>query len=284
VRAVLHLRSGEPSKMGTVLLVGVLAVCSLAAMTAATRAEGFLDFIFGAPQERAAPPPPVSTSAPAPVRVAPPPLERETVHRGSGSTGHSVAFCVRLCDGRSFPLERYPNATPIETCQAMCPASKTKVFFGTEIDGAVARDGAHYANLDSAFLYRKQLVANCTCNGRDVFGLAPFGMSSDPTLRPGDIVVTKDGLMAYTGKAGQTGAFTPVDPASISTELNSVTVPPRLSRRAEPPQPSAQDVPSQDVPGSVTSSSTIPTEGTARQSAQPGDLPAVVDLQTQDGR
>jgi hypothetical protein len=266
----------EPSKTRSVLLIGVLVVCSLAAMTEAARAEGFLDFIFGAPPERASPPP-VSTAIPPPVRVAPPPLERETVHRGSGSTGHSVAFCVRLCDGKSFPLERYPNATPIEICQAMCPASKTKVFFGTEIDGAVARDGARYANLDNAFLYRKQLAANCTCNGRDVFGLAPFGMASDPTLRAGDIVVTKDGLMAYTGKSGPAGAFTPVDAARIGAELNSVTVPPRVAQHVESPAvQSAQDEPGHDVQSPSVQISDAPL-----QSAQ---LPPVGNLQPQDAR
>jgi hypothetical protein len=266
----------EPSKTRSVLLIGVLVVCSLAVMTEAARAEGFLDFIFGAPPERASPPP-VSTAIPPPVRVAPPPLERETVHRGSGSTGHSVAFCVRLCDGKSFPLERYPNATPVETCQAMCPASKTKVFFGTEIDGAVAHDGVRYAHFDNAFLYRKQLVANCTCNGRDVFGLAPFGMASDPTLRPGDIVVTKDGLMAYTGKSGQAGAFTPVDAARISAELNSVTVPPRVAQRAE--QPATQSA--QDEPGHDAQSPSAQIQDAPPQNAQ---LPFVVDLQPQDAR
>jgi hypothetical protein len=265
--------------MRAALLFGALVVASLAAMTGAARAEGFLDFIFGHPQEQAAPTPPASISVQPPVRVAPPPLDRETVHRGGGSTGHSVAFCVRLCDGKGFPLERYPNATSVEICQAMCPASRTKVFFGTEIDGAVARDGVRYANLDNAFLYRKQLVANCTCNGRDAFGLAPFAMASDPTLRPGDIVVTKDGLMAYTGKSGQAGAFTPVDPASISAELNSVTVPPRVSRRTEQPVQSAQD-----APGPVTPSQSSPTESAAPENVQPASVPSAVDPQTQSYR
>jgi hypothetical protein len=275
VRAVLRLRESESSKMRAALLFGVLAISSLPVVTGPARAEGFLDFIFGHPQEQAAPAPPANMSVQPPARVAPPPLDRETVHRGGGSTGHSVAFCVRLCDGKGFPLERYPNATPVEICQAMCPASKTKVFFGTEIDGAVARDGARYANLDNAFLYRKQLVANCTCNGRDAFGLAPFAMASDPTLRPGDIVVTKDGLMAYTGKPGQAGAFTPVDPASISAELNSITVRPRVSQRAEQPVQSAQDEPAPAAP----------LQGAPVESAAPENVqPSVVDLRAQDGR
>ena len=158
---------------------------------------------------------------------------------GSG-TGHGVAYCVRLCDGQHFPLERMSNATPVETCRAMCPASKTKVFFGSEIGSSVAKDGAHYNDLDTAYIYRKQMVANCTCNGKDALGLAPFDAANDPTLRPGDIVATKQGLMTYTGKNGGAGAYTPVDASSVANQLNSVTARVALSRRSEP---SADDDP-----------------------------------------
>lgn len=270
-------RRTVPSISRTEMAFAVLFVASLAAGPESARAEGFLDFIFGGPQEHPAlQPAPVNTNVPPPVRVAPPALGRETLHRGSGSTGRSVAFCVRLCDGKGFPMERHANATPVETCQALCPASKTRVYFGTEVDGSVARDGTRYASLDNAFLYRKQLVANCTCNGRDAFGLAPFEMASDPTLRAGDIVVTKNGLVAYTGKPGQAGGFTPVDPASIGAELNSVTSPPRVSRRAEPPAVE-QPEPILQAPGTQT-------QNVAPQNASPQYLPTVVDLRNQDGR
>jgi hypothetical protein len=269
-------RRGESSKGRMFILSSVLLATSFVVAPGATRAEGFLDLLFGGPQDRPAPTPPapVNNYAEPPARVAPPPLGRETVHRGGGSTGHSVAFCVRLCDGKGFPMEHYPNATPVETCRAMCPASKTMVFFGAEIDNAVAHDGAHYAGLEHAFLYRKQLVANCTCNGRDTFGLAPFEMANDPTLRPGDIVVTKTGLMSYTGKSGPAGDFTPVDPASISAQLNSVTAAARSLPRAKQPVQATQDEPAHLAP---------PENGPA-QSAQPQILPPVVDLQNQDGR
>ena len=135
-------------------------------------------------------------------------------------------------------------------------------------------------DLDNAFLYRKQLVANCTCNGRDAFGLAPFEMASDPTLRPGDIVVTKNGLMAYTGKSGQAGAFTPVDPASISAALNSVTS-------------SAAGLSARGAAGDPVGSRTSLGRADARvrrprtrrlRTQQPQYLPPVVDLRNQDGR
>jgi hypothetical protein len=139
---------------------------------------------------------------------------------------------VRLCDGQHFPLDHVTNATPVETCRAMCPASKTKIFFGSDIDRAVAGDGAHYADLDNAFVYRQRLVPHCTCNGKDAFGLAKFDLTSDPTLRPGDVVSTKNGFKAYTGKRGQTDAFTPVDRAAINAELNGGSARVQVARRS----------------------------------------------------
>ena len=98
---------------------------------------------------------------------------------------------------------------------------------------AVAGDGAHYADLDSAFSYRKQLVRNCTCNGKDAFGLAAFDLNTDPTLRPGDIVATKSGFKAYAGKHGQIDTFTAVDTATIEAELNGGSSRVRLTRAAK---------------------------------------------------
>ncbi|MGC1779552.1 MAG: DUF2865 domain-containing protein [Xanthobacteraceae bacterium] len=189
-------------------------------------AQGFFDFLFGGQQQQ---PPPQNPELPPPPpgigRVAPAPLGPERVNEGAGSTGHTVAFCVRLCDGQHFPLEQMANSTPVETCGAICPSSQTKVFFGAEIDAARASDGTHYADLKTAFLYRKQLVANCTCNGKDAFGLVSIDVKTDPTLRPGDVVSTKEGLETFNGKSGKAGAFTPVTPAALGPQLNSITSP-----------------------------------------------------------
>ena len=98
-------------------------------------------------------------------------------------------------------------------CQAFCPASATKVFFGSSIDGASSSTGERYADSENAFAYRKALRADCTCNGRDPAGLAPVDLNLDTSLRPGDIIATTSGLVAYTGirvGASQTAEFTPV--------------------------------------------------------------------------
>jgi hypothetical protein len=209
----------------TTLIVAMLI--GAAALTAANPAhaeEGFFDFLFGGSGrweppwrggEHPAPP------APVPGRIAPAPLGRESVNEGGGSTGHGVAFCVRLCDGHHFPMEQMVKDTPAETCRSICPYSKTKVFFGSEIAGAVAQDGQRYSDIDTAFLYRKQLINNCTCNGRDAMGLAPLDVRNDPTLRPGDMVATRDGIMSYTGRSGAGVNFTPVNPNSLPVDIRN---------------------------------------------------------------
>jgi hypothetical protein len=112
----------------------------------------------------------------------------------AASTGGAHAYCVRTCDGRYFPLARHATANPVQLCSAFCPAAKTLVFNGSQIDGAVAANGTRYGDLEHAFVFRQKIVAGCTCNGKDAFGLARIDVANDPTLRQGDIVATGDNV------------------------------------------------------------------------------------------
>ncbi len=243
------------SKSRAAVRAAALAMAALVAAGAPAQA-GFFDFLFGG-WNRPSPPPQVNSYAEPGAPVAPAvPGGPESV-RGAGGGGRFVAFCVRLCDGRNFPMERLADATPVETCRAMCPTAKTKVFFGTDIAGATARDGAHYADLEHAFLYRKQLVAHCTCNGKDAFGLAPFDLSSDPTLKVGDIVATKDGYKVYTG-TGRTGqAFAPLETATVNAQLVAGFAKPSSNKLAR----SGAPAPADDDPGTITSALPSPPSG-----------------------
>ena len=126
-------------------------------------------------------------------------------------TGPARAFCVRSCDGRYFPVQAHAGLSAAEACRSFCPASQTRLYSGGSIDSAVASNGSRYADHDNAFVYRKQLVAGCTCNGRDAFGLAQVDAKSDPTLRQGDIVATKSGLAAFSRARNNVAEFTPID-------------------------------------------------------------------------
>ncbi len=107
----------------------------------------------------------------------------------------SVSYCVRTCDGRYFPAPSVGDAqSKAQGCKNLCPASETKVFSGSSIDNASSKDGRPYSALPNAFLYRKELVAGCTCNGKGPVGLASIKPDEDKTLRRGDLVARENGL------------------------------------------------------------------------------------------
>src|SRR5205814_5037400 len=52
--------------------------------------------------------------------------------------GGGLAYCVRSCDGRYFPITGNDNQSRAENCKNLCPASETKLVYGSGIDRAVA--------------------------------------------------------------------------------------------------------------------------------------------------
>ena len=229
-------------------------------------AEGLFDMFFGGIQkQQARPVPPQASFFADPFGINPPPPQPAPTQRMAGS---GPAFCVRSCDGKYFPLTMRGNASPVQTCQAFCPASATKVFYGSHIDGAAASNGERYADSENAFAYRKALRADCTCNGRNPSGLAPVDLTLDTSLRSGDVVATTDGLVAFTGVrlgAEQAAEFTPVASypgltadvrarlgemrvAPVSAEMVRETVMPETSREVALP---ASTVPKTAAPKSA---------------------------------
>jgi hypothetical protein len=170
----------------------VLAVAAIAGPVGLapemSSAENLLDFLFGGGQKQQNQPSLFgnifnNNTQPASPRPA--------------VAGSGPAFCVRSCDGKYFPLMR-GAASPTQLCQAFCPASPTKIFFGSSIDHAYAATGERYADSENAFAYRKALRADCTCNGHNPAGLAPVDIAMDGSLRSGDVLATADGNVAYS--------------------------------------------------------------------------------------
>ena len=186
-------------------LVAAAIVGPVALTPEMSAAEGLLDFFFGGGQQQQQ-----QTSSFGNNPQSPPP--RPVV------VSAGPAFCVRSCDGKYFPLMRGAGS-PAQMCQAFCPASPTKVFFGSSIDRAYAATGERYADSENAFAYRKALRADCTCNGHSPAGLASVDLAMDGSLRSGDAVATADGLVAYSGiRVGndQNPDFTPLPAATIT--------------------------------------------------------------------
>lgn len=192
------------------VVAAAFAVSGLAAAPA--HANDFFSTLFGGVMGQPSPPPsffPFGNG-----EAGAPPAHRQR----TASSGGRQAFCVRTCDGRYFPLASPTGQSRATSCNDLCPASETKVFYGSNIDHAASENGKNYSSLPNAFRYRNEIVSGCTCNGKDTFGLAKVDIKDDPTLRKGDIVASEDGLLV-AHKADKRGAslnFSPASPAVIA--------------------------------------------------------------------
>jgi hypothetical protein len=212
-------RSGRRIALGA-----VVALCALTIAPAA-QAGDFLSNLFGAFGVRRPEAPAVSV--PLPFASEGNPLFPQTDARPRAAySGGGQAYCVRTCDGRYFPISASEGQSRASSCNSFCPASETKVVYGGNIDTAATETGKPYSELPNAFRYRNELVAGCTCNGKDAFGLAQVKIENDPTLRKGDIVAEPGGLMVAGRAADRRGAslnFSPV-PASVSSRYQRAPV------------------------------------------------------------
>ena len=61
---------------------------------------------------------------------------RPGVSRPRIGYGGGQAWCVRTCDGRYFPISGAGGQGRVAVCDSFCPASETKVVYGSNIDNA----------------------------------------------------------------------------------------------------------------------------------------------------
>ena len=186
---------------------GIAAVLGVAALAPAAQAEDFFSALFGGfgggrPRASSIPLPFANEGRPVVSRAEP------------RRYGGGQAYCVRTCDGRYFPLVGADHQSRAASCNSFCPASDTKVVYGGSIDNAATENGKAYSEMPNAFRYRTEMVAGCTCNGKDQIGLAPVNIENDPTLRKGDIVAGANGLLVAGRGADKRGASLNFSPAS----------------------------------------------------------------------
>jgi hypothetical protein len=163
------------------------------ALAPAAHAEDFFSALFGALGRRPTP----QIQAP----FADDDVPRYDAPR-QRAFGGGTAYCVRGCDGRYFPAQGADAQSKAQSCKSFCPSAETSLVYGGNIDDATTETGKSYSDLPNAFRYRNEIVAGCTCNGKDPAGLASIKAEDDPTLRKGDIVAGSDGLVVANRNAG----------------------------------------------------------------------------------
>lgn len=202
------------------LVTATALVLCIASLTHPAVAGDFFSNLFGGFGAR---PPGPAHLAPPFGNDGPPPIEASRAH--ISHEGNHTAWCVRTCDGRYFPITGSDAQSRASSCDRLCPASKTELVYGNDIDHAATANGKAYSELPNAFKYRNELAAGCTCNGKDPAGLASVSVENDPTLRKGDIVAGADGLMVAHPASGKHAEmnFTPA-PKSVRMRFQRAPV------------------------------------------------------------
>ena len=208
-------------RSGRQIALSVAAVLSALALPPTAQAEDFFSALFGGFGGGR----PRAPSIPLPFANEGNQFAPRYDARPRYAGGGGQAYCVRTCDGRYFPISASDNQSRAGSCSSFCPASETKVVYGSPIDNAATENGKPYSELPNAFRYRSELVAGCSCNGKDQTGLAPVKIENDPTLRKGDIVAGPGGLMVAGRSADKRGASLNFSPASERVRARYQRVP-----------------------------------------------------------
>jgi hypothetical protein len=184
---------------GIVAATAVIVVVSSLRTEAGNEALDFWLQSWGGERshERAAAPP---ENPQLKITVTPRRSDRE---QGGGERESGGTYCVRTCDGYYFPLssQRRSNSESRELCNSLCAGAATEVYqrrggADASFAQAVSYKGKPYSKLANAFAFREKSVAACTCHSADKPSLA---VTEDPTLQPGDIVVTGEGVKVFRG-------------------------------------------------------------------------------------
>jgi hypothetical protein len=227
-------------------LAGAAAILALSGAPAS--AQGIFDILFGGFKRLA---PPAQSS------YADPNHTSSGSHDGTPSrdyAGGGPYFCVRMCDGRYFPIGNRAGASAVELCRSFCPNAPTQIFSGSKIDYSVAPGGRRYSEIPNAFVYREKMVPDCSCDGKSPTGLVRLDPRDDPTLRPGDFVATGQGLMAYRGGNGSTTEFSAISNVpGISANLRS-----QLSATRVAPGRQVEEAPDPEADGELAMSRNVP--------------------------
>jgi len=120
------------------------------------------------------------------------------------------SVCVRTCDGYFFPVAALNHNSEISShqasCDALCPEAETKLFVmpagsGNIDEAAAARGGELYSQLVARIKASDTKAASCGCHSASGNPINSSAVLNDPTLRPGDTVVTAKGVRVFKGGA-----------------------------------------------------------------------------------
>jgi hypothetical protein len=181
-------------------------------------------------------------------------------------------LCVRTCDGFYFPISfsTVPAkfADDERVCQRMCPAAEVMLFShrnpGEDVSQATSISGKRYTELPSAFHYRQEYTAACSCRRPGQSWADALGR--DQSVESGDIVVTEERAKAM--------AQPKVEPPPRSKPATKQDT--RNKGKPQPPAPveaAAPPVPTALAPETPPAATDKPTDKSKIRAVGPQFLP-----------
>lgn len=135
----------------------------------------------------------MATASPASIRVT----------REVSENADRQSYCVRSCDGYHFkalPISKDSDIVVQQTdCQRLCPGAESVLFVApsgaTRVEDAKSsRTGESYPQLVARISPGDAQAQSCSCQTEASAAASTRAAMSDPTLRPGDTVVTAQGV------------------------------------------------------------------------------------------
>lgn len=101
-------------------------------------------------------------------------------------------LCVRSCDGYYFPISfsttRDRFGDDAQSCSSMCPGAQAQLFVHPNPGGGpetmVSVDGQPYSDLPTAFQYRTNLDASCSCTPAGGYSIIATAPVDQPAAEP----------------------------------------------------------------------------------------------------
>lgn len=137
------------------------------------------------------------------------------------------AMCVRGCDGYYFPALPVSRAADLAaqqaSCEKLCPGAQATLFVFPEGSDKVeetkaAKSGETYGELLARLDLNDARARSCSCQTEATAAAATQALLSDSTLRPGDSVVTSQGLRVV--KRGSRYPYKETDFLSLAESEN----------------------------------------------------------------
>ena len=167
-------------------------------------ARGPFDGFFNLFSSPPAPPPVTAFTAPPASEFTSRPKSIRHKSAPKAAVANS-SVCVRLCDGFFFP-NVYTSGGDA-ACAAQCPDAPTALYMrpagSDDIGSAISLRGTPYSSLPVANREQTTYDETCTCHRAGKHSYVAELMH-DNTLRPGDMVVTNNGIEVFEGdKSGR---------------------------------------------------------------------------------